>query len=109
MSRKGHGKYRTSAVTLREMLIYNKKHCVKFLITGYSSDCEQKNTTALEIMLSQKADESESLQSNIRLREGTADAVHVGKCLKGSLANWWLVVDDYHVNTSNFMYYSPRL
>ena len=58
----------------------------------------KKNKTALEIMLSQKADESESLQSNMRLTEGTPDAVHVGKCLKGSLAKWQLVVDDYRVN-----------
>lgn len=38
------------------------------------------------------------MQSNLRLREGTLDAVHVGKCLKGSLANWWLVIDDFRVN-----------
>ena len=76
----------------------NKKQCIKLLIVSYSSDCEQKNKTALEIMLSQKEDESESLQSNIRLTEGTPDAVHVSKCLKGSLANWWLVVDDCRVN-----------
>ena len=60
-------------------------------------------------MLSQKADESESLQSNIRLREGTPDAVHVGKCLKGSLANWWLVVDDYRVNLAIYVLFAKTI
>lgn len=74
------------------------KKCVKFVITSYSSDCEQKNKTALEIMHSRKEAEAEHRQSNLRLTEGTPDAVHVGKCLKGSLANWWLVIDDFRVN-----------
>ena len=69
--------------------IADEKKCVKFVITCYSTDCEQKNKTALEILQSRKEDEAEARQSNLRLTEGTPDAVHVGKCLKGSLANWW--------------------
>ena len=78
--------------------IADEKKCVKFVITCYSTDCEQKNKTALEILQSRKEDEAEARQSNLRLTEGTPDAVHVGKCLKGSLANWWLLVDDFRVN-----------
>ena len=78
--------------------IADEKKCVKFVITCYSTDCEQKNKTALEILQSRKEDEAEARQSNLRLTEGTPDAVHVGKCLKGSLVNWWLVVDDFRVN-----------
>ena len=78
--------------------ISDGKKCVKFVITSYSSDCEQKNKTALEIMHSRKEAEVEHRQSNLRLTEGTPDAVHVGKCLKGSLANWWLVLDNFRVN-----------
>lgn len=74
------------------------KKCVKFVIASYSSDCEQKSKTALEILQSRKEAEEEARQSNLRLTEGTPDAVHVGKCLKGSLANWWLVIDDFRVN-----------
>ena len=67
------------------------------MITCYSTDYEQKNKTALEILQSRKEDEAEARQSNLRLTEGTPDAVPVEKCLKGSLANWWLVVDDFRV------------
>ena len=49
-------------------------------------------------MQSRKEDKDEPRRSNLRLTEGTPDAVHVGKCLKGSLANWWLFIDDYLVN-----------
>lgn len=68
----------------------DKKKCVKFVVTCYYTDCEQKKKTALEILQSQKEDEAEveAQQSNLRLMEGTPDAVHVGKCLKGSLAKW---------------------
>lgn len=79
--------------------IADEKKCVKFVVTCYSTDCEQKNKTALDILQSQKEDEAaEARQSNLRLTEGTPDAVHVGKCLKGSLANWWLIFDDFRVN-----------
>lgn len=78
--------------------IADQKQCVKFVVTCYSTDCEQKNKTALELLQSRKEDDAQGRQSNLRLTEGTPDAVHVGKCLKGSLANWWLVVDDYRVN-----------
>ena len=65
------------------------KKCVKFVKTSYSSDCEKKKTkTALEIMQSRKEDEADPRQSNLHLTEGIPDAVHVGKCLKGILANW---------------------
>ena len=53
---------------------------------------------SVEIMQSRKEAEAEHRQSNLRLREGTLDAIHVGKCLRGSLANWWLVIDDFRVN-----------
>lgn len=49
------------------------------MITWYSTDCEQKNKAALEILQSRKEDEAEARQSNLRLTEGTPDAVHVGK------------------------------
>lgn len=61
--------------------IADEKQCVKFVITCYSTDCEQKNKTALEILQSRKEGEAEARQSNLRLTEGTPDAVHVGKCL----------------------------
>ena len=58
----------------------------------------KENKTALEIVQSRKEDKDEPRQLNLRLTKGTPDAVHVGKCLKGSLANWWLFIDDYRVN-----------
>lgn len=78
--------------------IADEKKCVKFVIICYPTDCDQKNKTALEILLSRKEDEAEARLSNLRLIEGTPDAAHVGKCPKGSLVNWWLVVDDFRVN-----------
>lgn len=47
--------------------IADEKECVKFVITCYSTDCEQKNKTALEILQSRKEDEAEVRQSNLRL------------------------------------------
>ena len=79
--------------------IEDQKKCVKFVITSYASDCEQKNKTALEMLQLQKEEEEQiSRKSNLRLTESTPDAAHAGKCLKGSFVNWWLIIDDFRVN-----------
>ena len=45
----------------------------------------------------------------MRLTEGTPDAVHVSKYLKGSLENWWVLVDDYCLNLQSLQKLSTTL
>ena len=53
-------------------------------------------------------DKAEPRQSNLRLTEGPANAVQLGKYLKGSLANWWLFIDDYRVNLAMLQDYKSE-
>ena len=59
-------------------------------------------------MQSRMEDKAEPRQSNLRLTEGPPNAVQLGKYLKGSLANWWLFIDDYRVNLAMLQDYKSE-
>ncbi|CAC5379486.1 unnamed protein product [Mytilus coruscus] len=59
-------------------------------------DCEQKSKTAMEKIIDDKI-EGRQIQE-LSLTGVGPDAVHIGKCIAGSLSNWWLLLDNYRIN-----------
>ena len=62
--------------------------CVKTVILVYVTDCEEGNKKAMELLLKDKEDETES--PHMTLTVVIPDAVHLGKSLKCSFSNWFL-------------------
>lgn len=55
-----------------------------------------KKKTAIEKIICLKIDGT--LHSNLEMTSLGPDAVHIGKCLVGSLSNWWLIVDNNRIS-----------
>ena len=70
--------------------------CCRLLVIAVIHDCEQKNKTALETFLALK-DQGKVNPKFLATSVGP-DAIHIGKCLIGSLSNWWLTVDSYRIS-----------
>ena len=68
--------------------------CKKLLVLTWVADCEENNKKAMKIMMSS---EDESLP----FLQPLPEAVHVGKCMKSSFANWFLLYDGQRFNLLN--------
>ena len=68
--------------------------CKKLLVLTWVADCEENNKKAMKIMMSS---EDESLP----FLQPLPEAVHAGKCMKSSFANWFLLYDGQRFNLSN--------
>ena len=60
--------------------------CKKLLILTCVADCKENNKKAMMILMSSQEDRLKFLQP-------LPEAVHVGKCMKSSFANWFLFCD----------------
>jgi len=76
--------------------IVNNVKCSRLAIMAVIHDCEQKNKTAMEKIVEAKM--NNCLHPEMSLTNVGPDAVHIGKCLTGSLSNWWLLVDDFRIH-----------
>jgi hypothetical protein len=64
----------------------------------WSADCEESNKQAMLKLAQMKKDST--LSSQLQFLLPIAEATHVGKCLKGSFANWFLYKDGERFNLS---------
>ncbi len=70
--------------------------CVKLAVFVYTSDCEEGNKKALEQINNQLEDGT--IEPELALMVGLPDAIHVGKSLKCSFANWYILLDGQRSN-----------
>ena len=66
--------------------------CVKMAVFGFIADCEEGNKKAMERIM--KKFQEKSSEPECALLLAIPDAVHVGKSLKCSFSNWFLLFDD---------------
>ena len=70
--------------------------CVKLAAFVYTSDCEEGNKKALE-NFNQQIEEG-TIEAELALIVGLPDAIHVGKSLKCSFANWYILLKGQRSN-----------
>lgn len=64
--------------------------CIKLAAFVYTSDCEEGNKKALKNI--NKQIREETIEPELALMVGLPDAIHVGKSLKCSFANWYILL-----------------
>lgn len=82
--------------------------CVKLVIFVWSADCEESNKQAMLKLVQEKTDGT--LPQELQFLFPMPEATHVAKCLKGSLANWFLYKGGERFNPSNLrmLYNDPN-
>ena len=72
------------------------KECIKLATFVFSSDCEEGNKKAMETINQQVQDGS--IEPELALIVALPDTIHVGKSLKCSFANWFILLQKQRVN-----------
>ena len=72
---------------------------MKLIVLVWSADCEESNKQAMLQLLQEKRDGA--LAQELQFLVPMPEATHVAKCLKGSLANWFLFKGGERFNLSN--------
>jgi len=82
--------------------------CVKLIVLVWLADCEESNKQAMLQLLQEKRDGA--LAQELQFLLPMPEATHVAKCLKGSLANWFLFKGGERLNLSNLrtLYNDPN-
>ena len=70
--------------------------CIKLAVFVYTSDCEEGNKKASENINQQIQDGT--IEPELALMIGLPDAIHVGKSLKCSFANWCILLKEQRSN-----------
>lgn len=73
--------------------------CVKLLVLLWTADCEEINKQAMEQIA--KLSTEDEIKEQVKFLKPIPEAVHLGKCLKSSFANWFLFLDGERFNLSN--------
>lgn len=69
--------------------------CHKLAVVAVSMDCESNNACAMKRIHTRT-----DLPPHMQLLHAIPDAVHAGKKVFRSCANWWLLLDGYRINNS---------
>lgn len=64
--------------------------CSKRVILALVADCEEGNKKAFESIIAAVKDGA--IDDRLKLLSVLPDAVHVGKSIKASFSNWWLML-----------------
>ena len=77
--------------------------CVKLLVLLWTADCEESNKQAMELITKLSTDETDRdrIKEQAKFLKPIPEAVHLGKCLKSSFANWFLFLNGERFNLSN--------
>jgi len=75
---------------------------VKLLVLLWTADCEESNKQAMEQIAKLSTEETEDeIKEQVKFLKPIPEAVHLGKCLKSSFANWFLFLQGERFNLSN--------
>ena len=76
--------------------------CVKLLVLLWTADCDENNKQAMEQIIKLSNDETDHhIKEQMKFSKPIPEAVHLGKCLKSSFANWFLFLNGERFNLSN--------
>ena len=92
---KGHVSYIPSVRACKRCLDQNKL-CSRRVILGLTTDCEEGNKKAMS-QIKEKI-QNGTIDPEFSLLSVLPDCPHVGKCLKGSFANWFLQLENERGN-----------
>ena len=75
---------------------------MKLLVLLWTADCEESNKQAMEQITKLSTEETEDeIKEQVKFLKPIPEAVHLGKCLKSSFANWVLFLNGERFNLSN--------
>lgn len=75
---------------------------MKLLVLLWTADCEESNKQAMEqIAKLSKEETDDQMKEQMKFLKPIPEAVHLGKCLKSSFANWFLFLNGERFNLSN--------
>ena len=75
---------------------------MKLLVLLWTADCEESNKQAMEqIAKLSKEEADDQMKEQMKFLKPIPEAVHLGKCLKSSFANWFLFLNGERFNLSN--------
>ena len=75
---------------------------MKLLVLLWTADCEESNKQAMEhITKLSNEGTNDQIKEQVKFLKPIPEAVHLGKCLKSSFANWFLFMNGERFNLSN--------
>ena len=75
---------------------------MKLLVLLWTADCEENNKQAMEQIIKLSNEETDhQIKEQVKFLKPIPEAVHLGKCLKSSFANWFLFLNGERFNLSN--------
>ena len=75
---------------------------MKLLVLLWTADCEESNKQAMEhITKLSNEGTDDQIKEQVKFLKPIPEAVHLGKCLKSSFANWFLFMNGERFNLSN--------